>query len=199
MERDPETIAFHEGSVLPHWEVSKGRYFVTIRQAGSLPDSVVDRLRERARRQDVGIETTRSIFADIEQILDRSTGTGDLTQPEVAEMLMEAISYRESRDEWEIMEYVIMPNHIHLFFRLRAGRLMKTLIGFKRWTGRQAADDLGQSGQRFWQRDWFDHWSRSPAEDERIAEYIRYNPVKAGLVGTYEQWPYGSWTMSGNQ
>lgn len=196
MQRNPRTIAFHEGSVLPHWEVSDGRYFVTIRQAGSLPDPVVKRLRERARRQETGIETSRSIFADIEQILDRSNSTGDLTQPEIAEVLMEAISYRATRDVWDVMEYVIMPNHVHLFFRLCEGRLMESLINFKRWTGRQAAEHLDRKGERFWQREWFDHWSRSPDEDERIAAYIRRNPVKAGLVDAHEEWPYGSWDTS---
>jgi REP element-mobilizing transposase RayT len=193
MERDPQTIAFHEGSVLPHWEVTDGRYFVTIRQAGSLPAPVVKRLRERAQRQS-GVETTRSIFRDLEQILDRGHGKKDLIRPKVAEMVREAISFREARDEWKMIEYVIMPNHIHLFFRLLEGRLVKTLVGFKRWTGRQAAEHLGRKGERFWQREWFDHWSRSPTEDERIAAYIRHNPVKAGLVETPEQWPYGSWS-----
>lgn len=196
MRRDPTTIAFHEGHILPHWEVSDGRYFVTIRQAGSLPDPVVKRLQERARRQDEGVVTPRSIFADIEEILDRCNGTSDLTRPEIAEMLKEAIFYRESRGEWEMIEYVLMPNHVHLFFQLCEGRLMKTLIGFKRWTGRQAAEHLDREGERFWQCEWFDHWSRSPDEDERIAEYIRRNPVKAGLVDTHEEWPYGSWSSS---
>jgi REP element-mobilizing transposase RayT len=194
MKRDPQTIAFHEGSVLPHWEVSDGRYFVTIRQAGSLPDPVAERLRERARRQGEGIETTRSIFADIEQVLDQNHSTGDLTRPVIADMLREAIAYRDFHDEWEMIEYVLMPNHLHLFFRLCEGRLMKTLTGFKRWTGRQAAEHLNRKGEQFWQREWFDHWSRSPREDERITEYIRHNPVKAGLVETPDQWPYGSWS-----
>lgn len=196
MKRDPQTITFHEGSVLPHWEVSEGRYFVTIRQAGSLPDSVVERLRERARRQNVSVETTRSIFADIEEVLDGDDGGGDLTRPDIAEILAEAISHRVTRDVWDMMEYVIMPNHVHLFFRLCEGRLMKTMIGFKRWTGRQAAEHLDRKGERFWQREWFDHWSRSPTEDERIAAYIRHNPVKAGLVEKCNQWPYGSWETS---
>jgi REP element-mobilizing transposase RayT len=196
MKRDPQTIAFHEGSVLPHWEVAEGRYFVTIRQAGSLPEPVVERLRERARRQEAGAGTTRSIFADIEEALDGDDRGGDLTRPAIAEILAEAISHRVTRDVWDMMEYVIMPNHVHLFFRLCEGRLMKTMIGFKRWTGRQAAEHLDRKGERFWQREWFDHWSRSPTEDERIAAYIRHNPVKAGLVEEYNQWPYGSWETS---
>jgi hypothetical protein len=49
---------------------------------------------------------------------------------------------------------------------------------------------------RFWQREWFDHWSRSDDEDERTVVYIRNNPVKAGLVKSYQDWPYASWSRS---
>jgi len=68
-----------------------------------------------------------------------------------------------------------------------------TIEDFKRWTGHQAAKLLGASGERFWQREWFDHWSRSDEEDERIAQYIRENPVKACLVAQYTDWLWGSW------
>jgi REP element-mobilizing transposase RayT len=47
---------------------------------------------------------------------------------------------------------------------------------------------------RFWQREWFDHWSRSDEEDDRIVAYIRQNPVKASLVATYQDWPHASWS-----
>ena len=194
MRRRPDTIAFHEGDILPHWEVADGRYFVTLRQAESLPPRVVERLRERARRTSSRPNATgRSLFRLTERALDRCAGPADLTRPDIADMLIEAISFREERAEWMMLAYVLMPNHLHLFFRLVKGRLMKTMIGFKQWTGRRAADLLSRSGDRFWQREWFDHWSRSRIQDERIVAYIRHNPVKAGLVKDYEEWPYGSW------
>jgi REP element-mobilizing transposase RayT len=129
----------------------------------------------------------------MERVLDRCEGRADLTRPDVADMVIEAISFRERTGKWSMLAYVLMPNHLHLFFRLVDGRLTKTMIGFKRWTGREAADLLDRSGERFWQREWFDHWSRSALQDERIVEYIRQNPVKAGLVDDYRNWPYGSW------
>ena len=194
MRRRPDTIAFHEGDLLPHWEVQDGRYFVTVRQAGSLPSDVVDRLRTRARqRSSHPAKTRRSLFRTMERVLDRCEGRADLTRPDVADMVIEAISFRERTGKWSMLAYVLMPNHLHLFFRLVDGRLMKTMIGFKRWTRREAADLLDRSGERFWQREWFDHWSRSALQDERIVEYIRQNPVKAGLVDDYRNWPYGSW------
>ena len=60
---------------------------------------------------------------------------------------------------------------------------MKELMrGFKHWTGTQGNRLLGRAGDRFWQDEWFDHWSRSADETDRIVHYIRQNPVRAGLV-----------------
>jgi REP element-mobilizing transposase RayT len=90
-----------------------------------------------------------------------------------------------------------MPNHLHLFIRMKdgtkPGELVKTLTDFKQWTGRQACKRLPAAGDRFWQREWFDHWSRSEEEDRRTVAYIRDNPVKAGLVADYRSWRYGGW------
>jgi type I restriction enzyme R subunit/putative DNA methylase len=112
----------------------------------------------------------------------------------------EAIEFRMGRD-WRVFEYVVMPNHVHLFLELVAcavpstdePQLKKVLHQFKRWTGHEAARMLSLDGERFWQEEWFDHWSRSDEEDERICAYIRRNPEKAGLVQDYRDWPHGSW------
>ena len=43
---------------------------------------------------------------------------------------------------------------------------------------------------RFWQREWFDHWSRGPQEDDKIISYIHNNPVRAGLDARFQAWPW---------
>ncbi len=92
-----------------------------------------------------------------------------------------------------MFEYVVMPTHLHLFCELGTAGLKGTLEDFKRWTGHEAMQHLpGLDSEQFWQREWFDHWSRSDEEDERIVAYIRNNPVKAGLVADYRQWPFRS-------
>ncbi len=48
---------------------------------------------------------------------------------------------------------------------------------------------LGRTGS-FWQSDWFDLWSRNDAETTRMRDYIRNNPVKAGLVAHSEDHPW---------
>jgi putative transposase len=201
MTRKPETISFWTGR-LPHWEVEDGRYFVTIHLAGAIPlaarqrlRSVADQLHKTVRRNSPEwLKRHRIVFREMEKWLDRAEWVTHLQDPNIAEMVVEAIEVRQKRKDWSVFEYVVMPTHIHLFCEMGCKGLKGTLENFKRWTGHRAAQILGTDGERFWQREWFDHWSRSDAEDEKIIRYIRNNPVKAGLVTAPEAWPYSSYS-----
>jgi REP element-mobilizing transposase RayT len=135
----------------------------------------------------------------MEKWLDRTPASRQLGVPVVARMIEEAIENRVTRGIWNMFEYVVMPSHLHLFFELLQPGLKQTLKSFKRWTGHEAAKLIPLWGPRFWQQEWFDHWSRSDAEDERIAAYIRRNPMAAGLCNDYLTWPYGSWSSCGHR
>ena len=192
----PETVAFWRGR-LPHWEVVDGRYFITLRLWGALPGEAVNRIRDVARqirdcRQENYLELERRIFGLMEKWLDKAPKRRDFDSAELAEMVQEAITHRESEGIWTVYEHVVMPGHLHMYVKFDQGRLKGNMEGFKRWTGHRAGEILDLDG-RFWQREWFDHWARSPQEGDAIMEYIRQNPVKAGLVQDYRDWPYGSW------
>lgn len=208
MKRTPATTAFWRGR-LPHWEVEEGRYFVTMHLAGAIPPQGHQRIHELAaqfaqRSASDGEDwliLQRNIFAEMEQWLDRAPRASLLGRKDLATMVAEAIVHRQNCD-WKMFEFVVMPSHIHLFFELMAspggegssdGKLRTVLEGFRRWTGHQAAKLAKLPQQRFWQDEWFDHWSRSDEEDDRIVAYIRNNPVKANLVTDYQLWPYGGW------
>ncbi|MDP7014324.1 MAG: transposase [Pirellulaceae bacterium] len=187
---------------MPHWEVEDGRYFVTAHLAGAIPEpameqirSISEALQNGATRQtpDSCVELHRRVFAEMERWLDRAPAATELTDPAVAPMVMEAIEFRQSKERWNMLEFALMPSHLHLFLEVLKGTLKETMEDFKRWTGHRALEILDRSGERFWQDEWFDHWSRSDEEDERITTYIRRNPETAGLVSNYRDWPWGSW------
>jgi putative transposase len=203
MKRRPKTIAFWCGQ-LPHWEVEDGRYFATVHLAGAIPKQAMQRIRvisEELRRgavrqtPDARLELQRKVFREIESWLDRAPQSTELKHPDVAKMTTEAIEFRQRGGRWNVFEYVLMPSHIHLFFEVLRGSLKETMEDFKRWTGHRALEILARGGERFWQDEWFDHWSRSDEEDERIITYIRRNPEKAGLVKDFRDWPWGSWNL----
>ena len=199
MTRKPETIAFWWGR-LPHWEVVDGRYFVTLHLSGAIPEQGQERIHQlseelhRLPADDLEgrLRISRHIFAEMEEWLDRAAPRSYLQEPAIAEMVMESIAFRQQRD-WNMFEFVVMPTHLHLFFEVLRGSLKTVMEQFKRWTGHEAAKLADLDGGRFWQDEWFDHWSRSDEEDERTTRYIRRNPEKARLVSRYLDWPYGSW------
>ena len=201
MSRKPETISFWTGR-LPHWEVVDGRYFVTIHLAGAIPVQGQNRIRvlaaelDRIPRDQIDNRRNqqRLIFSQLEDWLDRAEHVSHLQVPKVAKVVTEAIAHRQGQ-QWNMLQYVVMPSHIHLFFELVGGGLKHVLEQFKRWTGHEAGKLLKLDGDRFWQDEWFDHWSRSDEEDLRIIEYIRRNPEKAKLVLNYLTWPYGTWSQ----
>jgi REP element-mobilizing transposase RayT len=197
--RKRKTTAFWVGR-LPHWEVEEGRYFITIHIAGAIPKPGRLRLRALAEQvrsvkqsqADEWLALQRAIFREMENWLDRAKWNPKLASPDIAGMVVDAIEYRQQRGDWRLFEYVVMPTHVHLFGELGSGGLKETLEDFKCWTGHKASAILKTNAERFWQREWFDHWSRSDEEDERICRYIRENPVKAGLVIDPAAWLFGS-------
>ena len=85
--------------------------------------------------------------------------------------------------------YVIVPDHMHLFVSLGEDKRLRDWIGsLKRTVGKTLK--TADSNDPVWQRGFFDHVMRSTQSYDQKWEYVRENPVRAGLVDTPEQWPY---------
>jgi REP element-mobilizing transposase RayT len=77
----------------------------------------------------------------------------------------------------------LAPHHVPL------RRITQSLKGY---TAREANRLLRRTGQTFWQDESYDHWVRDEAELGRIVVYIEWDPVRAGLVASPEEWPWSS-------
>ncbi len=76
-----------------------------------------------------------------------------------------------------------MPDHLHALISFPYERPMKQIIAdWKRFLATNLNID--------WQRDFFDHRLRRDESFVQKADYIRANPVRAGLVSSIEDWPY---------
>src|SRR6266480_3149273 len=81
--------------------------------------------------------------------------------------------------------YVIMPDHVHLFVRVDVESLLSQWVG-----GLKRAMSVAVSTTRLWQPGFFDHVLRSDEAYSEKWEYVRENPVRAGLAEAADDWPY---------
>src|SRR6476620_408151 len=101
-------------------------------------------------------------------------------------------SFCERAEEHDVAvgRYVIMPDHIHLFVAMPA-----TGITLSEWV-HALKTVLGKNLLRLgfqkphWQEGFFDHVLRSAESYSQKWDYVRMNPVRAGLVEDPEDWPY---------
>jgi REP element-mobilizing transposase RayT len=89
----------------------------------------------------------------------------------------------------QVGRYVIMPDHVHLFVcgpeNFELGRWMGAL---KQYLEKQIVRT--KSAAPLWQRGFFDHVLRNDESYGEKWNYVRGNPVRAGLVASADDWPY---------
>jgi putative transposase len=87
-----------------------------------------------------------------------------------------------------------MPDHIHLFCvsdeTPGSASLSRFMAGFKQWTAKGILRSAG-AAPPLWQKEFFDRILRLDESYESKWQYVREIPVRAGLVTTAEDWPYG--------
>ncbi len=110
-----------------------------------------------------------------------------LAQPDVHALLVEI--WREAA-EWCVGRYVLMPDHLHLFCGpARADPLpLSKWVHF--WKSRASQRWPRASEHPIWQRSFWDTQVRSAESYAEKWEYVRRNPVRAGLVSRPEDWPF---------
>ncbi len=68
-------------------------------------------------------------------------------------------------------------------------QLYHILQSLKRFTAQECNKKLGRTG-KFWQKESYDHYVRNHKELQNIINYTLQNPVKAGLVKEWQDWPF---------
>lgn len=193
---------------LPHWQPEGAQYFITFRLKGSLPRKVIEELRnlrKQLRHRQESDESfdrqtiQRKIFVKFEVVLDAGNeGPTWLKNRKVAELVQEAIHYRDTK-KYDLFAYCIMSNHVHLVFQHLSNTssleptnnfpITEIMQELKRYTAYESNKILGREGA-FWQSESFDRVIRDQNELGKTIRYTLNNPVKAGLVSHWQEWPY---------
>jgi REP element-mobilizing transposase RayT len=101
-------------------------------------------------------------------------------------------------NRWIVLAAIAMPDHLHLLaapIGNRDASLSDFTKWFKRWFNeeyrncRPSVSD-GRAKAWHWQEGCFDRLLRSGESLSEKWEYLRQNPVRAGLVENADDWPY---------
>jgi len=187
---------------LPHYVPDEADYHIVFRLSGSLPANVIQELRgereeylfQKRGNPNKPRRNAAALFRKFDSLLNNpSTGPRWLADPHIAEIVAEAIHYRNGK-VYDLHAFTIMPNHVHLvaFVHQRdslTSSLSDIMENLKWYTALKSNAVLDRRGE-FWQHESYDHVVRSGEELERTIWYVLENPVKAGLVTSWEQWPW---------
>ncbi|MBE7540533.1 MAG: transposase [Opitutaceae bacterium] len=99
---------------------------------------------------------------------------------------------------WWVSQYLIMPDHIHLFCQPHGDCVIGTdkvrKPSLSAWVkcvkARVSMRWPRPQEQPIWQRDFWDTEIRSERYYQSRWNYVRGNPVRKGLVQKPEDWPY---------
>lgn len=173
---------------LPHLDFRTAIQAVTFRLGDAVPPSLIKRWRDGLRFEKD--EEKRELLRKIAKYEDAGIGACWLRDPANARTVEEALRHFDG-DRYRLLEWVVMPNHVHVLVQPHSMTLDRIVQSWKRYSARQIHERLGRRGP-FWARDYFDRHIRDQSHFDRARAYIRNNPVKAGLCATPEDWECGS-------
>ena len=128
----------------------------------------------------------RGALFHIRIALDREVEQRALTHPMLAQTILDSAKVYEAKHRWHVTLLVLMPDHLHALLSFARDESMSRVIGdWKRFHASKNAVT--------WQEGYFDHRLRSDERGEQLSakmNYIRQNPVVAGLCAKAEDWPW---------
>jgi putative transposase len=135
------------------------------------------------------------------------------TRPSFIIPLFDSLNYYRHKQEFKLLGYVIMPDHIHLiiwpFGQATVSEIMRDYKKFtsrriirqaeaeqvKAWTVafERAGEQTGRSSNKVWQDSYWDVNIFSERFLRQKLNYVHRNPVRAGLVEMPEEYVYSSY------
>ena len=118
--------------------------------------------------------------------LERDIQQRPLTDAQSTPKIMESARFYETKQRWHITLFILMPDHLHALLSFQRDKSMSDVVSdWKRLHVR--------SNGVIWQEGFFDHRLRDDERGEQLAakvNYIRQNPVVAGLCAKADDWPW---------
>jgi len=106
-----------------------------------------------------------------------------------AQVVLSSLRWLENEKGSALSAAVVMPDHVHFVIALGTSSLAQLIHSFKSFTANKINGLLGRSGQ-FWQEQYHDHAIRKDEVLNDVVLYLLNNPVRAGLVKDFHDWPF---------
>jgi type I restriction enzyme R subunit/putative DNA methylase len=189
-------LGWHQRGYLPHCDYPGLVQFVTFRLEDSMPAS-----RRGEWEHLLAIDDAKAKRLKLETYLDQGIGSCRLRDRDTATLVEEALLHRHS-EQYELLAWVVMPNHVHVLVHVWRTPLWKMVLRWKTWVatrrerrapGRGIADSsIRAAPDGFWQREYWDTYMRDAEQETKSVRYIESNPAKARLVLDPSAWPFSS-------
>ena len=176
---------WHERGYLPHRDEPGLTQMVTFHVRDSFPAALRS---EWAALLEIGENHQRR--KKLQAYLDKGRGECPLRKPQIGRLVDEALRFYDGKD-YELRAWVVMPNHLHVLFKVTTKPMGEVVEHWKTYTAREAIRLLGRRGQ-FWALDYWDTYMRHSAHELRARQYAERNPVKVGLAREPKDWPWSS-------
>lgn len=194
---------------LPHIYPIGASFFVTFRLANSVPDEVLADLKTQKEKQATFIQNQsnpdtenslydleKRFFAFYDAMLDKYSNPNDFLRNDKVAQIVASKFIEFDGVFYDLVAYCIMSNHVHILIDtanyislLPHHTFAKTMQYIKGGSARLCNQLLGRQGD-FWAEESYDHYVRNLTEKDNIIKYILNNPIKAGLVKNWEDYPF---------
>lgn len=169
---------------LPHWHQDGKYIFVTFRLADSLPQTKLNEFRVEKNKwislhpfpwsKEDESDYHRKFSTVIDKWLDSDYGSCILRDEKCRAIVENALHFYDAK-RYELIAYVVMPNHVHLLVRmLEQYEIMKSIYSIKNFTAKEINKTLGTQG-KIWQSESFDRIIRNEDHLKRVIHYIVKN------------------------
>ena len=181
----------HSRGYLPHWDFASSVQAITFRLDDSVPFKVIQSWKRELTAIADDKQRQQELRRLIAQYEDAGHGEAILANPACASIIQYKLIECHGLS-YKLIDWVSMPNHVHVMLRLFEGFSLSTII--QRWKGSSSSEInrlLDRTGT-VWAPDYFDRFIRDIDHYHDCRAYIRNNPVKAGLCVKPEDWRFSS-------
>lgn len=191
LQEEKDLPRWHSRGYLPHFD-SAELQFITIRLFDSVPKDIIQKWKEELfwyKELDANNPKTIALRKRIANYEDKGRGSCFLRDPDIAALVQNTL-LRFDADRYLLINWSIMPNHVHVLIEILPGNSLTNIIkSWKSYTAHEANKILKRTGN-FWMTDYFDRYVRNSNHYDSIFFYIDNNPVNAGLVVFPEDWKW---------